>query len=52
MILGCYALRNYREISDLDVDMDETNFTLLEVCKLGSVSLGGEEYVWSFKHFL
>jgi hypothetical protein len=50
IILGSYALRNYREISDLDVDMDESYFSLLEVCKLGSVSLRGEEYVWAFNH--
>jgi hypothetical protein len=48
IILGSYALRNYREISDLDVDMDENYFSLLKVSPLGIVSLRGDEYVWAF----
>ena len=48
IILGSYAIRDYREISDLDVDMCQNYFPNLESCKLGNVSLRGLEYVWAF----
>lgn len=50
IILGSYAIREFREISDLDVDMDQNYFSKLEICKLGTVSLRGEEYVWAFNY--
>lgn len=47
-ILGSYALRKYREINDIDVDLDTQHFTKLKNLSIGNISTVKDENVWTF----
>lgn len=47
-ILGSYALRNDRTISDLDINMDSDEFMKLERIKLGCVEFYNNQIRWFY----
>ena len=48
-ILGSYALRDYREINDIDVDLDTKHFKKLKNCSIGNITVVNNENVWTFQ---
>ena len=48
MILGSYALRNYRTISDLDVNMDSDEFEKLKTLPFGRIELYNNQIRWFY----
>ena len=48
-ILGSYALRNYREINDIDVDLDTKHFSKLKNCPIGNITTVNNENIWTFQ---